>query len=206
MATQDVSGIWHEVTEKVKQRLVLPGLWRAMEAAKALAVDDGLFILGFPPQVSHDAGLLMDSKNLNVIERALEETAGQPWRLKIIQGETQEDWLQQKRRDEEAAAYVRAAQERKRREAGVEQGWDGISERLTRRYAELPLRGLPQTQAAYLDECLEVLADAVQRLMPATPTEVDQRALARVIEKVADRSAVPAPVIAFFLRQRTRQV
>jgi hypothetical protein len=41
--------------------------------------------------------------------------------------------------------------------------------------------------------------------MPATPTEVDQRALARVIEKVADRSAVPSPVIAFFLRQRTRQ-
>jgi hypothetical protein len=203
MATQDVSAIWHEVTETVKQRIVLPGLWRAMESARALAVDDGLFILGFPPQVSHDAGLLMDSKNLNVIERALEETAGQPWRLKIIQGETPEDWLQQKRRDEEAAAYVRSAQERKRREAGVEQGWDGISERLTRRYAELPLRGLPQTQAAYLDECLDVLADAVRRLMPDTPTEVDQRALARVIDKVADRAAIPGPMIAFLLRQRT---
>jgi hypothetical protein len=205
MATQDVSGIWHQVTEKVKQRIVLPGLWRAMEAARALAVDDGLFIVGFPPQVSHDAGLLMDSKNLNVIERALEEAANQPLRLKIIQGDTPEDWLQQKRRDEEAAAYVRASQERKRRDAGVEQGWDGVSERLTRRYAELPLRGLPQTQAAYLEECLDVLAEAVQRLIPAAPSEVEQRALARVIEKVADRAGVPSSMIAFFLRQRTGQ-
>jgi len=155
--------------------------------------------------VSHDAGLLLDSKNLNIIERALEEAAGQPLRLKIIQGETLEDWHLQKRRDEEAAAYVRAAQERKRREVGVEQGWDGINERLTRRYAELPLRGLPQTQAAYLEEALELLSDAVKRLMPDTPTELDQRALARVIEKVADRAAVPAPMIAFLLRQRTRQ-
>jgi hypothetical protein len=205
MATQDVPVIWHEVTEKVKTRIVLPGLWRAMEAARALAVDDGLFVLGFPPAVSHDAGLLLDSKNLNIIERALEEAAGQPLRLKIIQGETLEDWHLQKRRDEEAAAYVRATQERRRREVGVEQGWDGINERLTRRYAELPLRGLPQTQAAYLEEALELLSDAVKRLMPDTPAELDQRALARVIEKVADRAAVPAPMIAFLLRQRTRQ-
>jgi hypothetical protein len=205
MATQDVPRIWHEVTEKVKTRIVLPGLWRAMEAGRALAVDDGQFILGFPPQVSHDAGLLLDSKNLNIIERALEETAGQPLRLKIIQGETLEDWTLQKQRDEEAAAYVRAAQERKRREAGVEQGWDGISERLTRRYAELSLRGLPQTQAAYLEEALELLSDAAKRLMPDPPTEVDQRALARVLDKVADRAGVPAPMIAFLLRQRTRQ-
>src|SRR5262249_38843500 len=133
-----------------------------------------------------------------------EETAGQPWRLKIIQGETLEDWLQQKRRDEEAAAYVRAAQERKRRGAGGEQGWDGGSERLARRYAELALRGLPQTQGAYLDEALDVLTEAAQRLLPAAPSEVDQRALGRVIEKVADRAGVPAPLIAFFLRQRTQ--
>jgi hypothetical protein len=205
MATQEAPVIWHQVTEKVKQRIVLPGLWRAMEAARALTVDDGLFILAFPPQVSHDAGLLLDSKNLNIIERALEEESGQPLRLKIIQGETLDDWLQQKRRDEEAAAYVRAAQERKRREVGIEQGWDGISERLTRRYAELPLRGLAQTQAAYLEEALDLLTEGVQRLMPPTPSEVDQRALARVIDKVADRAGVPAPLIAFLLRQRTRQ-
>jgi hypothetical protein len=32
---------------------------------------------------------------------------------------------------------------------------------------------------------------------------VDQRALARVIDKVADRAGIPGPMIAFLLRQRT---
>ena len=49
------------------------------------------------------------------------------------------------------------------------------------------------------------LSDAAKRLMPDPPTEVDQRALARVLDKVADRAGVPAPMIAFLLRQRTRQ-
>jgi hypothetical protein len=38
--------------------------------------------------------------------------------------------------------------------------------------------------------------------MPATPAETDQRGLGRVIDKVADRAGVPAPLIAYLLRQR----
>jgi hypothetical protein len=202
MADHDPAALWHQVTEKVKTRIVLPSLWRAMEGARAIAIDDGFLILGFSPQTSHGGGLIQDVKNLNVIERTIEETAGEAIRLKLIQGETIEDWQQQKKRDEEAAAYQRAAQERRRREANVEQGWDGTSERLTRRYAELSLRGLPQTQAAFLEEALDVLVEACGRLMPENPSETDQRALGRVIDKVADRCGVPSPVIAFFLRQR----
>src|SRR5215210_5485234 len=185
MATQDAVAIWRGVTEKIKTRIVMPNLWRSMEAAHAIAVDGEQLVLGYGPQASHSAGLLMDAKNLNVIEQALEETAGQPLRLKVIQGETLDDWLTQKRREEDAAAFQRTQQERRRREAGVEQGWDGVSDRLTRRYAEMQNRGLPQVQAAYLEEALDLLTDACARLMPDSPSEVDQRALARAIDKVA---------------------
>jgi hypothetical protein len=204
MSTEDVTRIWHDVTELVKKRLVLPALWRAMEEAKAIAVDDGLLVLGFPARSAHGAGLLLDSKNTNVIEQAVQEVSGQPLRLKVIQGETLQEWQEQKQRDAEAAAFARTMQEKRRRETDVEQSWDGVSERLTRRYAELPLRGLAQTQAAYLDEALDVLHEALGRLMSDPPTELEQRGLARVIDKVADRSGVPAPVIAYFLRERSR--
>jgi hypothetical protein len=202
MSTQDVPEIWHEVTEKIKTRVVLPALWRAMEGARAITVDENRFILGFSPEAAHGAGLLMDSKNLNIIEQALEEVAGQPWRLKIIHGQTMEDWQEQKQREQETAAYTRTLQERRKREAGVEQNWEAVSERLTRRYAELPLRGLPQTQAAFLEEALGVIEEAMGRLMPRSPSEMDQRGLARVIDKVADRCGVPSPMIAYLLRQR----
>lgn len=205
MAEQEVSAIWQRVVEEVKTRVVLPALWRAMEGARPLTVDENRFILAFPPQAAHGAGLLMDAKNLNIIEQTLSEVAGQPWRLKIIHGETLEDWAQQKQREQEQAAFTRSMQERRRREVGVEQNWEAVGERLTRRYAELPLRGLPQTQAAYLEEALDVLAEAMTRLMPADPVEADQRGLARVLDKVADRSGVPAPMIAFLLRQRTKK-
>jgi hypothetical protein len=204
MATEEVPKLWHDVTNLVKQRLVLPALWRAMEEAQALTVDEDRLILGFPARAAHGAGLLMDTKNFNVIEQAIEEVAGRPLRLKIIQGETLQDWQEQKQREAEAAAFTRTMQEKRRREAGVEQSWEAISERLTRRYAELPLRGLPQTQAAFLEEALDLLAQAMGRLMPESPSETDQRGLARVIDKVADRCSVPAPMIAYLLRQRVK--
>ena len=199
----DVRQLWRATLEKVKVRLVLPSVWRAMEAACPLVIDGDWFVVGFAPSRSHEGGLLMDSKNANIIERALEEEAGRPLRLRLIEGETMDDWVAYQRRDEEAAALQKAAQERRRREASVEQGWDAITERLTRRYAEMPLRQLPQIQALYLEEAVAVLADAARRLLGDSPSEVDHRSFARVLDRVADRAQVPAPLVAWLVRRKS---
>jgi hypothetical protein len=204
-ARLDPQRLWRAALEKVKVRLVLPGLWRAMEAARPLAVEGDTLVLGYPASVAHEGGNLTDSRNSNVIERALEEEAGRPLRLRLIEGESLQDWETQKRRDEEGAAMMRAAQERRRREASAEQGWDGIAERLTRRYAEMPLRQLPQMQALYLEEAVDALAEAAGRLLGPNAAEVDHRSFARVLDKVADRAQVPAPIIAWMVRQKSRE-
>lgn len=202
-ASTDVERVWRATLEKVKVRLVLPGVWRAMEAARPLLIDGDAFVIGFPPSQSHEGGLLNDSKTNNIIERALEEEAGRPLRLRIIEGDTLDDWQAYRSREEQAAAMQKAAQERRRREASVEQGWDGITERLTRRYAEMPLRQLPQMQALYLEESVGVLAEAARRLLGDSPTEVDHRSFARVVDRVADRAQVPAAMVAYLVRQKT---
>jgi hypothetical protein len=199
----NVEQLWRATLEKVKVRLVLPSVWRAMEAGRPLVIDGDWFVLGFSPSHSQEGGLLSDSKTSNVIERALEEEAGRPLRLRVIEGDTMDDWVAYQRRDEQAAALQKAAQERRRREASVEQGWDSITERLTRRYAEMPLRQLPQMQALYLEEAVGVLAEAARRLLGDNPSEVDHRSFARVIDRVADRAQVPAPVVAWMVRQRS---
>jgi hypothetical protein len=201
----DVERLWKATTEKVKVRLVLPGVWRAMEAARPLTIEDGFFIIGFPPARSHEGGLFRDAKTNNIIERALEEEAGRNLRLRIIEGETLADWEQVKLRDVEAQNLQRAAAERRKREASVEQGWDGIMERVSRRYAEIPLRQLPQMQALYMEESIGILADAASRLLGENAAEVDHRSFARAIERVADRAQVPAAVIAYLIRQKSKE-
>ncbi len=84
----------------------------------------------------------------------------------------------------------------------MEQGWDAITERLTRRYAEMPLRQLPQMQALYLEEAVAILVEAAQRLLGENASEVDHRSFARVLDKVADRAQVPAPLVAWLVWQR----
>jgi hypothetical protein len=199
----DVERLWKATLEKVKVRLVLPGVWRAMEAARPLAIDGDSFVVGFPASLAHEGGLLRDSKTSNIIERALEEEAGRNLRVRLIEGETLDDWEAYKRRDQEAQALQKAAQERRQREASAEHGWDGITERLTRRYAELPLRQLPQMQALYLEESVSVLAEAARRLLGENAAEADHRSFARVLERVADRAQVPAPIVAYLVRQKT---
>src|SRR6266700_3935385 len=88
-----VEQIWRATLEKVKVRLVLPSVWRAMEAGRPLVIEGEWFVLGFPPSQSHEGGLLRDSKTANVIERALEEEAGRPLRLRLIEGDTLDDWV-----------------------------------------------------------------------------------------------------------------
>jgi hypothetical protein len=203
MATPEVQKLWQEVVEKVKVRLVMPPLWRAMEGCRPLVVEEDVLVLAFPPDVAHGASLLVESKNQNIIERALEESAGRPLRLKVIHGETIADWEEEKKRGAAAAQLQAAAAERRRREAAAGQSWDSISEQLSRRYAETPLRQLPHVQAAFLDEAVGVLADAVQRMMnTANVPEPEQRAYARTLDKVAERAQVPATLVAWLVRQR----
>jgi hypothetical protein len=202
-ASSEAQRLWRGALEKVKVRLVLPGVWRAMEAARPLVVEGDLLVLGFPASVAHEGGLLRDSKNSNVIERALEEEAGRPLRMRLIEGDTVEDWRAYQRRDAEAAALQKAAQERRHRDSSVEQGWDAVGERLIRRYAEMPMRQLPQIQALYLEEAVAVLTEAARRLLGENASEVDHRSFARVLDKVADRAQVPAALVAWLVRQKS---
>jgi len=202
-ASPDAQQLWRAALEKVKVRLVQPSVWRAMEAGRPITVSGDWFVLGFPASQAHQGGLLNDSRTINIIERALEEDAGRPLQLRIIEGDTMDDWVAYQQRDQEAAALQKAAQERRRREASADQGWDSIMERLTRRYAEMPLRQLPQMQALYLEESVGVLAEAARRLLGDNPSEVDHRSFARVIDRVADRAQVPAPVVAWMVRQKS---
>jgi hypothetical protein len=198
-----VRRIWDGTVEKVKVRLVLPGVWRAMEAAVPLTIEGETLVLGFSPSQSHQGGLLRDAKTNNIIERAVEEEAGRYLRVRIIEGASLEDWEITKRRDQEAVNLQKAAQERRQRDQSADQGWDGVIEQVTRKYAEMPMRQLPQMQALYLEESVNLLTAAVRRLLGDNPTELDHRSFARALDRIADRAQVPAALVAYLVHQKS---
>ncbi len=200
MPVENVQKVWLEVVEIVKHRTVHPNFWRALEISCGVTVEGDLFVVGFPPAHIPMASLLTSADHQNVIEKALEEITGEKYRLKIIEGTTLSDWALTKRREAAAEAARRAAEERRRVEVSAVRTWDGVSEQVSRKYASYPLRQLPQSRARYLREAIEIISDGMDELMnPENKDELAERALARVIEKVATLVEIPGPLVAFEL-------
>jgi|YelNatPaOPRAMG01_1025707.scaffolds.fasta_scaffold45542_2 hypothetical protein len=188
--------IWEEAVEKVKDRTIAPTLWRALELGHGITAEDDFFIVGFLPSDSPMTGYLTSSEHRIIIEQALTELLGKPTRLKIVEGITPADYEAFKKREAAAEAARRAAYERKREERAVEKEWESTAEQCSRRYAGLPMRQFPQVRAAFIFDAVQIISETIDRLHPdGKLDEVAQRALARVIEKVATLADVPAAVI-----------
>ena len=200
MAIENIQQVWLQVVDMVKHRTVHPNFWRALEMSAAVTTEDDLFVVGFPAAHYPMSGLLLSSEHQNAIEKAIAEATGQSFRLKVIEGTTLGDWTLTKRREAASEAARRAADEKRRIEAAADRTWDGVAEQVSRRYAGTPLRQLPQVRARYLQEAIKIISDGMDHLYnPESADELSERALARVIEKVATLMEMPGPMVAMEL-------
>src|SRR5262245_33947058 len=128
-AQPDLGAIWQQVTETLKERVVMPALWRAMENGQPIALTDDMFVVGYPVQSAYDSHLLTDTRFKNLIEQSLASITGRPTAIRVIQGTTLDDWRQIQ---EEDRARERLLAERERKEVSQpgDAGWDGVSEQL----------------------------------------------------------------------------
>jgi hypothetical protein len=188
--------IWLEAVEKVKDRTLAPTLWRALEMGTGITAEGDQFVVGFPPADAPMSGYLTSSEHRVTIERVLAELLGRPHRLRIIEGTTAADYEAFKKRQELAEETRSKVQERKRIERAAEKEWEMVAEQCSRRYAGTPMRQLPQIRAQFLLDVVRVISDSLDRIHPTGQIdEVGQRALARVIEKIATLADVPGAVV-----------
>ena len=54
----DIAAVWHEAGERVKDKYMIPTLWRALENSVAITLEDGQFVVGLGPGSTHLAGHL----------------------------------------------------------------------------------------------------------------------------------------------------
>jgi hypothetical protein len=202
----DPKAIWGQVTEAVKQRLVMPSLWRAMERGVPLLINGNELVIGYAVEQTTDSHLVMDTRYKNVIEQCIAASAPQPLVLRAIVGTTLEDW-EQILEVEREAVRMRAAGRQEAVARSTDATWDGVWDQLGRRYSTLSSRQSPALQGEFLDYCVDELAKAYPKLMGSAgePPEAEVRNYGRVLDRIADRTAVPAPLIAYLVCARRRQ-
>jgi hypothetical protein len=200
----DLNALWKYVTDQVKARTTLPGLWRAMEAARPITIESDELVIGFDSGTVHQSHLLLDNRFRNTIEQTLQAATRKRLTLRTIIGETIADWETYKAQQVEAARLEAESREHYHQKVESGESWDAVGEQCVRKIGALPNRNLGSVQGRVLVEIVEVLAEAHPRLVSDPPTELDDRSYTRALERIAERVSVPSAVIAYLVCQRLR--
>lgn len=196
--------IWLEAAEKVKDRVIAPTLYRALEMPTGITVDGDEFILGFSNADLPMAGHLRSAQHRAIIDQCVSEVLKKKVRVHIIEGTTFADYeryKQQQKARETTQVHLNAQREAERK---VMQAWEEVAEKITRSYAKLQLRQLAQQRAEFMWQAFRIINQAVEKLNYSDSSdEIQKRALARVFEKFATAVEIPSTMLAFeFFRLR----
>jgi len=203
-----VREIWARGVDRMKDKIVLPSMWEALDHVVPITIENGEFIIGLPTARFSLSGHLRNPGYRRTIEVILSELAGQDVELRIIEGTTLADWERTKQREALAAASREQEYAQRRQQEAVEQSWDVLYERIVRAYSEQPYRQLPQGKAIYLQKALQMVLDAMEELYPmhGEADDLTERNLARVIERIANNIGAPSALVAYeLLRLRNQE-
>ena len=133
-------------------------------------------------------------------------------------GETKEAWVVDyvdqrgerhiktfaKKRDAEARRVQEKALTKARAEVVSRTDWESVYDQLSRQFAALTNKSQPQTRARYLQEAVEIVAEA--RRNQTARDELGERNFARCIERAAQYADVPSALVAVQILQKTGEL
>lgn len=190
--------IWLQAAEKVKDRVIAPTLYRALELPTGIAVEGDEFILGFSNTDAPMAGHLRSAQHRAIIDQCVSEVLKQKVRVRIIEGTSVEDYAAYKERLHARDATTITISAQKEEERRILAAWDEYAERISRMYAKLQLRQLAQTRAAFVWDAFKLLNEAIETMgYDENASENQKRALGRVFEKFATVVEIPSTMLAF---------
>ena len=195
---QQVNKMWAEAAERVKDRVIAPTLYRALELGVGIAVDGEQFVIGFSSADMPMASHLRSAQHRAIIDQCLSGVVGKKVRLLIIDGTRPRDYENYKAQLAAREAVASTVSVRRDEERRVQLAWEEVGEQITRSYARLNLRQLPQTRGKFLMDAFEIINEAVNRLGYSDDSdELHKRALARVFEKFATAVDIPSALLAY---------
>ncbi|MER3496655.1 MAG: hypothetical protein C4320_07725 [Armatimonadota bacterium] len=199
-----LSEVWSQALPKVREGVTGVGVWSALNQAVPITIEDGVFVLGSPAGQSELTGHLRIAATHRLLEQHLSAVMGQPIRVRVIEGTTPDAWEMAKRRDVEKRRMQDAEMAKMRLELTAKSSWETVYESLSRRYAAIQNKSLPQNRARFFDEACAIVAEA--RKDQTNYDELAERNFARCLERVAQYCDIPSPLVAMEVLKRSGEM
>ncbi len=191
---QDAVAIWKETLPTVLHGVTGRGVWAALNAAVPIALEEGLLVLGVPQGENELGGHLRMPQTQRLIEVTASKAANAAIRVRVIDGTTSEDFERSKRREAERRRMQEAEMTKLRAEMESRTNWEGVYEQLSRRYAAITNKSLPQNRARFYEDAISLIAEA--RQSQEKYDDMGERNFARCLERLAQYADVPAAIVA----------
>lgn len=196
----NLAEIWSSSLPEIMKNVTGVGVWTALRSSVPIAFEQDSLILGLPGADQELAGHLRLPQTRRAIEMEMGKQLNARVNLRIINGTTAEDWETEKRRDEEKRRLQDAAMQRQKAELVAGKSWDSVFEQVSRTYAGMANRSLPQVRAAFFLQAVQIVADALLE----TPINDDmaERGYARVLDRVAHYCELPSAYVALKVMEK----
>ncbi len=190
----ELADVWKEALPQILNGVTGRGVWTALNGAVPVTMEDGVFVLGIARQDSALGAHLRLPSTSQMIERYVGKGFGHQVRLRVIDGTTLEDWEMVKRRDVERRRLQEAEMTKMRAELEAKTSWEGVYEQLSRRFAAVSNRSLPQNRARFFEEAIAIIVEA--RKGQSDFDDLGERNFARCLERVAQYTELPSVIVA----------
>lgn len=200
----DIAQIWAQALPDVRNGVTGVGVWTALNTATPIIYENGYFVLGLPHAESELAGHLRIALTKRLIETKVSSLLQAPVSLRVIDGTELSDWEIEKRRDVEKQRLNAQSLAKMRVELQSKVSWDAVFEQLSRKYAAVPNKSLPQNRARFFEEAVSMLAEARQG--QASWDENGERNFARCLERLAQYADVPSTIVASHVLQKAGEL
>lgn len=196
--------VWSEALPTIRNGVTGVGVWTALNLAKPIALEGGTLVLGLPYTEMELAGHLRMALTKRLIETTIGDRVGAPITSRVISGTDLADWEIEKRRDAEKRRLNEQSLAKERAELAARTNWDHIFEQLSRKFAAVSQRSLPQNRARFFEEAVSVLAEA--RRAQSSWDDLQERNFARCVERVAQYTEIPSALVALTVLQKASEL
>jgi hypothetical protein len=196
--------VWSEALPTIRNGLTGVGVWTALNLAKPVAYEENTLVLGLPHSEMELSGHLKMAMTRRLIEVTVGGLLKSPVNLRVIDGTDYSDWEIEKRRDAEKKRLAEQSMAKLRAELDARSNWEHIYEQLSRKYAAVPNKSLPQNKARFFEEAVAMLAEARQDRKDWD--DLGERNFARCIERLSQYSDVPSTIVATIVLQKAGEL
>jgi hypothetical protein len=193
--------LWANCVERLKDRVNNRSFWEAIEQTHPVTIENDTLIIGLDAMNFNHATHIQQTTTMHAVTETVKEVFNHTLQVRLIEGSSLADWEAVKERDARVAAMKQQTVTRKVVEDVNAQSWDALYDHIARLYAQTPHRSLPQGKARYANEALYMLVEAMDSLYPDDADEITERSLSRILERIANASEIPAPMLAFELER-----